>query len=351
MKALVTGGGGFLGRAIVQQLLKAGYSVRTFSRNRHPQLERLDAEVRHGDITSPLAVIEACQDCDVVFHVAAKVGIWGRYRDYHNVNVCGTDNVIQACRAAGVSRLIYTSTPSVVFASGDIEEADETIPYPPKFKSPYPRSKAIAEADILAANDSRLATAALRPHLIWGPGDTHLIPAILSRGRQRRLFRIGSQSSLVDFTYIDNAAEAHVLTARKLWPGSEVAGKAFFITDGNPIPLWDFVNRVLKCAGLQPVNRSVHPKLAYAGAAFCEMLYRILALEKEPPLTRFLVDEMATAHWFDISLANRLLGYYPRISTEEGFERLSHWIRESSTDQKNRDASATTGLGGIPGGS
>jgi nucleoside-diphosphate-sugar epimerase len=334
MKALVTGGSGFLGGAIIRQLLEAGYSVRSFSRNRHRRIECLDIEIRQGDITSPEAVIEACEDCDIVFHVAAKVGMWGRYRDFYNVNVRGTDNIIQACRTTGVSRLIYTSTPSVVFDGTDMEGVDETMPYPSNWKVPYPRTKAIAEATILAANDTTFATAALRPHLIWGPGDTHLIPGILTRGRERRLFRIGSQSNLVDFTYIDNAAEAHILTARKLWPGSEVAGKAFFISDGNPIPLWDFVNRVLKCAGLQPVNRWVNPRLAYGGAAFCEMLYRILATEEEPALTRFLVDEMVTAHWFDISLANRLLGYYPRISTEEGFERLSRWIRESSTDEK-----------------
>jgi nucleoside-diphosphate-sugar epimerase len=334
VKALVTGGGGFLGGAIIRQLLEAGYSVRSCSRNRHPKLECLDIEVCQGDITNSKAVIEACKGCDIVFHVAAKVGMWGRYRDYYKVNVRGTDNIIQACRATGISRLIYTSTPSVVFDATDMEGVNETIPYPSRYKAPYPRSKAIAETAVLAANDTRLATAVLRPHLIWGPDDTHLTLAILNRGRQRRLFRIGSQSNLVDFTYIDNAAEAHVLTARKLWPGSEVAGKAFFISDGNPIPLWDFVNRVLRCAGLQPVTRSVNPRLAYGGAAFCEMLYRVLATEKEPVLTRFLVDEMVTAHWFDISLANRLLGYYPRISTEEGFERLARWIRESPTDEK-----------------
>ena len=332
MKALVTGGGGFLGGAIVRQLLEDGYSVRSFSRNRYPKLDRLEVEIRQGDITSPTAIREACQGCDIVFHVAAKVGIWGRYRDYYNVNVRGTSNVIYACRSLGISRLVYTSTPSVIFDSEDMEGVDETIPYPSNYKSPYPKTKAIAEAAVLAANDVRLATTVLRPHLIWGPGDSHLIPAILSRGRRGSLFRIGSKSSLVDFTYIDNAAEAHLLAAQKLWPGSEVAGKAFFISDGNPISLWEFVNRVLKCAGMQPVGRSVSQKLAYSCALFCELLYTILSVEREPPLTRFLVDELATAHWFDISSASRFLGYHPRVSTEEGFERLTHWIRESSRE-------------------
>jgi len=333
MKALVTGGGGFLGRAIVRRLLEANYSVRSFSRGRYPKLDFLNVEVRQGDITSGHAVYKACEDCDVVFHVAAKVGVWGRDRDYYDVNVRGTKNILQACRSLGISRLVYTSTPSVVFNGEDMEGIDETIPYPATYISPYPKTKAIAEAEVLAANDVSLATVALRPHLIWGPDDSHLIPAILSRGCRGRLFAIGSQSRLVDFTYIDNAAEAHLLAAQKLWPGSEVAGKVFFISDGNPIPLWDFVNRVLKCADLPPVNRSVSKGLAYGSAFFFEMLYTILRIEGEPLLTRFLVDELVTAHWFDISSASRLLGYHPRISTEEGFERLTRWIRECSADK------------------
>jgi nucleoside-diphosphate-sugar epimerase len=330
MMALVTGGGGFLGGAIVRRLIENGYSVRSLSRNRYPKLDRLEVEVRQGNITSPRAVSEACEGCDIVFHVAAKVGTWGRYRDYYNVNVRGTHNIIRACRSLGIGRLVYTSTPSVIFNGEDMEGVDETIPYPPSYKAPYPKTKAIAEAAVLAANDARLATAALRPHLIWGPDDSHLIPGILNRGSRGRLFRIGSQPRFVDFTYVDNAAEAHLLAAERLWPGSEIAGKAFFISDGSPIPLWDFVNRVLKCADLQPVNRSVNQWLAYSAALFYELVYSALSLEREPPLTRFLVDELATAHWFDISSASRLLGYHPRISTEEGFERLTHWIRESS---------------------
>jgi nucleoside-diphosphate-sugar epimerase len=213
-----------------------------------------------------------------------------------------------------------------------MEGVDETIPYPSTYKTPYPKTKAIAEAGVLSANDASLATVALRPHLIWGPEDSHLIPGILNRGRRGSLFRIGSHSKLVDFTYIDNAAEAHVLAAQRLCPGSDASGKAFFISDGNPTPLWDFVNRVLKCADLQPVNRSVNRTVAYGAAAFSELFCRILPGEREPGLTRFLVDELVTAHWFDISSARRLLGYHPRISTEDGFERLTHWIRESSTE-------------------
>jgi nucleoside-diphosphate-sugar epimerase len=332
MKALVTGGGGFLGGAIVRRLLETNYSVRSFSRSRHPKLDFLNVEVRQGDITNGHAVYEACEDCDVVFHVAAKVGIWGRVRDYYDVNVRGTENILQACRSLGISRLVFTSTPSVVFNGEDMEGVDETIPYPSTYNSPYPKTKAVAEAGVLAANDASLATVALRPHLIWGPEDSHLIPGILMRGRRGSLFRVGSDSKLVDFTYVDNAADAHVLAAQRLWPGSDASGKAFFISDGNPSPLWDFVNRVLKCAGLQPVNRSVNRTVAYGAASFCELLYRILPGEREPRLTRFLVDELVTAHWFDISTATRLLGYHPRISAEEGFERLSRWIRESTTE-------------------
>jgi nucleoside-diphosphate-sugar epimerase len=330
VKALVTGGGGFLGEAIVRQLLEAGYTVRSFSRNRHPSLESIDVEIVHGDVSVRQEVYRACEGCDIVFHVAAKAGIWGKYWEYFNANVTGTLNIIEACRSLAIGRLVYTSTPSVVFDGRDMDGADETVPYSSSYKAPYPKTKAIAETAVLAANDAELATVALRPHLIWGPRDSHLIPGILKRGRQGRLFRIGSESKLVDFTYVDNAAEAHVLAAQKLQPGSKAAGKVFFISDGNPIPLWDFVNRVLECGDLQPVNRVLGRRLAYTIATLCEVLYKVFLVQREPPLTCFLVDELVTAHWFDISAAGRLLGYHPRISMEQGLERLTRWLGESS---------------------
>ena len=283
MKALVTGGGGFLGGVIVRQLLEEGYSVRSFSRGSYPLLEALGVESSRGDLAEAEAVREACQDCQIVFHVAAKAGIWGNKDAYYRANVTGTQNVLAACRALGISRLIYTSTPSVVFDGRNLEGVDERVPYAQDYKSAYPATKATAERMILAANDERLATVALRPHLIWGPGDTHLVPGILARGRAGRLRRIGKASNLVDFTYVENAAQAHLSAAARLSPGSGVAGRAFFISQGEPVPLWDFIDRILEAANLPAVTGVVSPRLAYAAGWLCEVLYGRLRLKGEPP--------------------------------------------------------------------
>lgn len=328
MKALVTGGGGFLGRAIVRGLLRGGYAVRSFSRKSYPALESLGVEVFQGDVADGERVREACLNCDVVFHVAAKAGIWGEYRHYYEANVMGTENVIAACRVLGISRLVYTSSPSVVFDGGDMQGVDERVPYPPHYKAAYPATKATAEQMVLAANDDQLATLALRPHLIWGPGDTHLVPGIIARGRAGKLRKIGRTPKLVDFTYVDDAAAAHLLAADCLSPGSPISGRAFFISQGQPMPLWDFVNRVLEVAQLPSVSRAISPGVTYAAGWLCEIVYKTLRLQGEPPMTRFLAEELSTAHWFDISAARQELGYQPKWSLEEGLKQLRAWLEE-----------------------
>lgn len=322
MRALVTGGGGFLGGAIVRLLREEGVEVRTFSRRRYPWLDSLGVEQIQGNLTEESLLSESVQGCDTVFHVAARVGLWGDYREFYRTNVIGTENVISACRQAGVSRLVYTSSPSVVFHGRDMEGVDESVPYPSRFKAAYPATKAAAEQRVLAANGPGLATVALRPHLIWGPEDSHLVPGILERARQGKLRRIGKADKRVDFTYVDNAALAHWLAAQRLEAGSPVAGRAYFITQGEPVFLWDFINRLLEVAGLPPVTRSVPKAVAYSAAACCELLYRILPLKGEPLMTRFLVEELTTAHWYDIGAARRDLGYSCRVDTEEGLKRL-----------------------------
>ena len=326
MRALVTGGGGFLGGAVVRSLLEEGYTVRSFSRGSYPLLQTLGVETVQGDLVEAEAVRAACQDCQIVFHVAAKAGIWGNEETYYRVNVTGTNNIIAACRAVGISRLVYTSTPSVVFDGQNLEGVDEAIPYAQHYKAAYPATKATAERMILAANDEGLATIALRPHLIWGPGDTHLVPAILARGRAGRLRKIGKAPNLVDFTYVDNAAQAHLLAAVRLSPGSTIAGRAFFISQDEPVPLWDFINRILEAAQLPAVTRTISPRLAYAAGWLYEVLYGRLGLKGEPPMTRFLAEELATSHWFDISAARQELGYQPKVGVEDGLKRLKAWL-------------------------
>ena len=318
MRALVTGGGGFLGGAIVRQLQARGDQVRSVSRRFYPQLL---CEQLQGDLAEPGVAERAVAGCEVVFHVAAKAGIAGRERDYVRANVEATQRVIEACRSLGVARLVYTSSPSVVFNGTDMEGVDEAVPYPSHYLAAYPRTKAQAERLVLAANDAQLATVALRPHLIWGPGDNHLVPRILQRGRAGRLRQIG-QGKKVDSTYIDNAAWAHVLAADRLAPGAACAGKVYFISNGEPLPTWELVNRILAAGKVPPVTRRVSPRLAYAAGALLEVIYAVLWPDAEPPMTRFVASQLATSHWFDLTAARRDLGYEPQVTIAEGLRRL-----------------------------
>lgn len=325
MKALITGGGGFLGRAICEMLRARGDTVRSLARGDYPELAPLGIECVRGDVTDAQAVAAACRDCDVVFHVAAKAGIWGRYEDYHRPNVIGTQNVLAACQSQGVSRLVYTSSPSVVFGGRDMEYVDESVPYPRHYDAHYPHTKAIAEKLVLASARPNLRTVAIRPHLIWGPRDHHLVPRILARARSLR--RIGSANKLVDSTYIDNAARAHVLAADRLDENPAISGRAYFISNGDPRPIWDVINAILAAGNLPPVTRSVPRGFAQAAATMNESLWRLLCRSGEPRLTRFLVKELTTAHWFDLSAARRDLGYEPTVSIDEGLERLRRHLR------------------------
>ena len=327
MNALVTGGGGFLGAAVVRRLAARGDRVRSLSRGRYAELDALGVEQVQGDVADAGVVDAAAAGCDVVFHVAAKAGVWGAYADYHRGNVVGTQNVLDACRKHGVGRLVYTSSPSVVFDGRDMEGVDESAPYPTQYEAAYPKTKAEAERRVLAANGPGLATVALRPHLIWGPGDNHLVPRILARGRAGRLRRVGGANKLVDSTYIDNAAAAHLLAADGLAPGSPVAGRAYFITNGEPIHLWDLVNRILAAGGVPPVTRAVPAWLAYAAGGLLEAAYALSRRREEPPMTRFLARELTTAHWFNIAAARRDLGYEPKVSIAEGLIRLATSLR------------------------
>jgi len=329
MKAFVTGGGGFLGGVIVRMLRERGDLVSSFSRSAYPELDRLGVEQVQGDLGDQTAVIAAAQGCDVVFPVDAKAGIWGSYDSYYRANVTGTANVLAACRSNGITRLVYTSSPSVVFDGGDVEGGDESIPYPASYEAHYPKTKALAEQMVLAANSPQLATVALRPHLIWGPGDNHLVPRIVTKGRAGRLRRIGERPNLVDTVYVDNAARAHLQAADRLAPGSAPAGRAYFISNGQPIPLWEMINRILAAADIPPVTRSIPPKLAYSAGCICEGIWGLLRLAGEPPMTRFVAHELASAHWFDISAARRDLDYQPEVSIDEGLLRLREWLHRS----------------------
>jgi 2-alkyl-3-oxoalkanoate reductase len=326
VKALVTGGGGFLGSAIVRRLVERGDSVRSLSRDDYPELRDLGVETIRGDVADRNTTYSAAEGCDVVFHVAAKAGIWGLRKEFVRANVDGTHNVVGACRAHGIARLVFTSSPSVVYNGGDLEGVDERTPYPAQFNAFYPETKAKAERIVLGANEPNLATVALRPHLIWGPGDNHLIPRIIARAKAGRLRRIGNRLNRVDSIYIDNAADVHLLAADRLTPGSKIAGKAYFVSQGDPWPIWDLVNGILKAAKLPPVTKSVPTSLAWLAGALMESTHKTFRLEGEPLMTRFLVHQLSTAHWFNIEAVRRDLGYKPKVSIDEGLRRLGRWF-------------------------
>lgn len=326
MKALVTGGGGFLGKAIVKRLIARGDSVRSFSRAAYPELKEMGVEHVCGALEDTTALAQAAAGCDIVFHVAAKAGVWGPYEAFYQANVQGTRSVIEACRNNAIRRLVFTSSPSVVFDGSDMEGVDESVPYPDHYEAPYPQTKAAAERLVLQANNEDLATVALRPHLIWGPGDNHLVPRILERGAKGALRRIGHRDCLVDTLYIDNAAQAHLQAADCLDIGATVAGKVYFLSQGEPRPVWDVIDRILDAGGLPPVKKTISPQMAYRIGAFLEAFYRWFNLPGEPRMTRFVARELSTAHWFDLSAARKDFGYAPQVSFDAGIERLRAWL-------------------------
>lgn len=329
MNILVTGGGGFLGQALCRGLIERGHAVASFNRGHYPQLDALGVRQIRGDLADRDAVLAAfggldTSRFDAVFHNAAKAGTWGSYDSYHRANVLGTQHVLDACRAHGIGKLVYTSTPSVTHrATHPVEGGTaDTVPYGEGFKAPYATTKLIAEKAVLAANDAQLATVALRPRLIWGPGDTQILPRLVQRANAGRLRIVGSGDNKVDTTYIDNAAQAHFDAFGHLAPGAACAGRAYFISNGEPLPMRELLNRLLRAAGAPEVHKTLPFGAAFAIGAVCEGLWHALPLKGEPPMTRFLAEQLSTAHWYSMEPARRDFGYVPKVTMEEGFRRL-----------------------------
>jgi nucleoside-diphosphate-sugar epimerase len=317
MKALVTGGGGFLGRALVERLVRAGHDVTAAARGDYPGLRELGARTLRMELADPEAVRQAVAGCDVVFHAGAKAGVWGPRSEFMRTNVTGTRNVIDACRSAGVARLVYTSSPSVVFDGRDHEGAGPDLPYASRFEAHYPETKAAAERMVLEANGPGLATVALRPHLIWGPRDPHLLPRLLARAKQGRLAIVGRGHNKVGLTYVANAAAAHEQAASRLEPGAPCAGRAFFIHDLEPVELWPWLDTLVTRLGLPPITRRIPETLARGAGLLAEACWRALPLRGEPPMTRFVAAQLARSHWYDMGPAIRAFGYDPPVGPAE----------------------------------
>ncbi|MBN2007357.1 MAG: NAD-dependent epimerase/dehydratase family protein [Anaerolineae bacterium] len=334
MRALVTGGGGFLGRYLVEQLLARGDAVTVFARSAYPDLSALGAIVTRGDLQDAEAVTNACRGVDVVFHVAAKAGMWGAWDDFYGVNVLGTQNVIEACRKCGTPKLINTSSPSVIFDGKPQEGVDESYPYPMHYESPYPYTKAVAERAVSAAHGPDLLTVSLRPHLIIGPRDNHLIPSLLARARTGLLPQVGTGTNKVDLTDVTDAARAHLLVADALVPGAPVdgelgRGRVYFISQDEPVQLWPWIRGLLRELGLPEPRLRVSLATARAGAAVLEAAHRTLHLPGEPRLTRFIASELAQSHYYSIARARRDFDYTPLLTMVEVQAKLVDWLRNA----------------------
>lgn len=298
--------------------------MRTFCRERYPFVDNLGVDVVCGDLRDRQAVMAACQGIDVVFHAGGVAGVGGPWSYFHAVNALGTRHVVDGCLTHGVGRLVFTSSPSVTFQCESQKNVDESTPYAKRWFCPYAHSKAIAEQHVLASSGNNgLLTCALRPHLIWGPRDRHLIPQLLWRVRSGRLRRVGDGRNLMDTVYVENAARAHLLAADALTPGSRVAGRAYFISQGEPVNCWDWLNELVALAGLPPVRKSISFRTAWAIGIAYEIGYGLLRLRGEPPMTRFLAAQLSQSHYFNITHAREDLGYAPSISTAEGMRRLA----------------------------
>lgn len=319
MKVLVTGGGGFLGSAIVRQLLARGDDVTIAARSNYPDVVALGATQVRGDLADPDVANAAITGQDAVIHTAAKAGIWGALADFRRSNVDATRNIVAACRAADVRTLVYTSTPSVTFDGTDHHNAVD-LPYAKTFRSHYARTK--CEAEQLVLNDDALNAIALRPHLIWGPGDPFIFPGVIQRHIDGKLAKVGDGTNKVDITYVENAAAAHLAALDALRTnGAAVRGRAYFISDGEPVLLWPFVAELFAALDLPPLTKRVPASVAYAAGALLEATYTLLGKTEEPRMTRFAAQQVTTSHWYDLTPARDLLGYAPVITRDEAMQR------------------------------
>ena len=326
MKALVTGGGGFLGSAIVRLLRARGDEVTVVARGDYPELKSLGVTLVRADTTDLPSLTEAATGCDVVFHTAAKAGVWGSHESYYRPNVVGTEMVIAACLATRVPKLIFTGSPSVVFDGRDQTNGTSALPYASPSSSHYSATKAASERLVLKANSKALATVSLRPHLIYGPGDPHLIPRVIDRASRGRLAFVGNGRNRVSLTFVDNAAAAHIQAADRLNFNATCAGRAYFINDPEPVVFGEWLTTLVSRLGLPSIKRSLSLPAAVAIGGVLEFVWTALRLNGEPPLTRSVARNLGLSHWYSIDEAVRDFGYAPPVKASDGFERTIDWF-------------------------
>jgi len=324
MRVLMTGATGFLGRAVARRLVEAGHAVAALVRENDAGLTALDIEQPIGDIASLDAVSAAVAGRDAIVHCAARTEPFGRIDDYYDTNVRGTDNLLAACEIRGVRKLVFTSCAGVVIDKADLNGVNETQRIPAQAPTPYLATKALAEQHVLAANGPELATVALRPHLLWGPAEDRWLPQIATLAKAGRLRLFGEPGNKIDTCYIDNAADAHLAALDRIEPGSAIAGKAYFITQGEPASVEGFVNGLLRAAGYPTETRRHSALLARVLASTASLRRRVTGTT--PLLTADSLALFGRAAWFNISAARRDLDYAPRVGMAEGFARVSAYL-------------------------
>ncbi len=333
MRILVTGCGGFLGAQIVRQLIDRGDQVAGISRREYPELVALGMTHLRGDLTDQAFTHACIREFDAVVHTAAVAGVWGPWKHFHDINTLATHHVVDACRASGIKTLVFTSSPSVTFAGGHQRGVDESEPYAPRWLCHYPHTKALAEQHVLQSHSPGvLHTCALRPHLIWGDDDPHILPRMIDRAKSGRLRIVGDGTNKVDTVHVINAAAAHLDAIDALQSNlDDAGGRAYFIAQDEPVDCWQWITRICRIGGVQPPSKTISFAAAYRIGAGLETIYRITGRKSEPPMTRFVAAQLAHDHYFDITAAKERLGYRVRVSMEDGLRSLEEaWSATSS---------------------
>lgn len=333
-KVIVTGCGGFLGSEIVRQLLDRGDQVVGISRGHYPALVERGMIAKVGDLCDRDFVNASIRDADAVIHTAAKAGVWGRWDEYHTINTLATKWIVQACENQSLAAMVHTSSPSVTFDGDHQRGVDESEPYPERFLCAYPHTKMLAERLVLAADrPGQFRTAALRPHLIWGHGDPHLLPRVLEKSRSGKLRIVGDGNNLVDMVHVTNAAMCHLNALDVLLGDPDRAGgRAYFVTDDAPLKCWQWIADVCQMHGVTPPRKTISYAAASAAGAMMEMAYRLTKRTAEPPMTRFVAAQLARDHYFDISAAKDRLGYRIVTPPVQGMEEIARMFAQTGAN-------------------
>ncbi len=325
MRVLVTGGSSLIGIGVATALTARGDDVVVHQRSRSDALAALPVQQELGDIRDVDVLVAAAGGCDAIVHLAAKVGVVGEWEDYRSINVDGTRNVVAAAQRRGIGRIVHVSSPSVAHGGEPIVGGAAEPPVLGRRHAWYPESKAMAELEALAATSDELGVVAIRPHLVWGPGDTQLVGRIVERAAAGRLALVGGGRALVDTTYIDNAVDALVAALDAVRPGAPCSGRAYVVSNGEPRMIRELVEGICGAAGVPFEPRSVSLRVGRSVGAIVERAWPLLRRVDEPPLTQFLAEQLGTAHWFDPRPARDDLGWTPAVSLDEGLGRLAAW--------------------------